>query len=54
MTLQTEKINNIIDVSENEIADLMIDSINDFIDSKALQSVLDDEIQSFQFSESFL
>ena len=54
MTLQTEKINDIIDVNENEIAHLMIDSINNLIDSAALQSLFNDEFQSFRFSEAFL
>ena len=54
MTFQTKKINDIIDVNENKIAHLMIDSINNLIDSTVLQSFLNDESQSFRFSEAFL
>ena len=54
MTFQTKKINDIIDVNENKIAHLMIDSINNLIDSAVLQLLLNDEFQSFRFSEAFL
>ena len=49
MTLQTKKINDIIDVNENDTENLKFDFINNVNESEILQSIFNNEISSFQF-----